>query len=78
VPVNSLALANFQIMFYLPLYFQSVKGTTAIMSGVYNLPTVAFFSLGVSGPSVAVERRATLTPVSCSPWSPAVSWERRA
>jgi hypothetical protein len=42
----SLSFTNFQIMFYLPLYFQSVKGTSAITSGVYNLPTVAFFSLG--------------------------------
>lgn len=34
------------VLFYLPIYFQSIKGTTAITSGVYQLPYVAFFALG--------------------------------
>jgi hypothetical protein len=38
--------ANFQVLFYLPLYFQSVKGDSAIMSGVYTLPFVCFYALG--------------------------------
>jgi hypothetical protein len=38
--------ANFQGLFYLPLYFQSVKGDSAIMSGVYTLPFVCFYALG--------------------------------
>jgi hypothetical protein len=38
--------ANFQVLFYLPLYFQSVKGDSAIMSGVYTLPYVCFYALG--------------------------------
>jgi hypothetical protein len=38
--------ANFQVMFYLPLYFQSVKGDSAIMSGVYTLPFVCFYTVG--------------------------------
>ncbi|KAL1874403.1 hypothetical protein VTK73DRAFT_329 [Phialemonium thermophilum] len=38
--------ANFQVLFYLPLYFQSVKGDSAIMSGVYTLPFVSFYALG--------------------------------
>jgi hypothetical protein len=38
--------ANFQGLFYLPLYFQSVKGDSAIMSGVYILPFVCFYALG--------------------------------
>jgi hypothetical protein len=33
-------------MFYLPIYFQSVKGDSAIISGVNTLPFLAFFGLG--------------------------------
>lgn len=33
-------------MFYLPIYFQSVKGDLAIISGVNTLPFLAFFGLG--------------------------------
>lgn len=38
--------ANFQVLFYLPIYFQSVKGDSAITSGVYTLPFVCFYALG--------------------------------
>jgi hypothetical protein len=38
--------ANFQVLFYLPLYFQSVKGDSAIMGGVYTLPFVCSYALG--------------------------------
>jgi hypothetical protein len=43
---SSANCANFQILFYLPIYFQSVKGDSAIMSGVYTLPLVSFYALG--------------------------------
>lgn len=33
-------------MFYLPIYFQSIQGQSAITSGVNSLPYMAFFSLG--------------------------------
>jgi hypothetical protein len=33
-------------MFYLPIYFQSIHGQSAIMSGVNNLPFMAFFAFG--------------------------------
>ena len=36
----------YQVMFYLPIYFQSIHGKTAIMSGVDTLPFLAVFSLG--------------------------------
>ncbi|KAL2833056.1 major facilitator superfamily domain-containing protein [Aspergillus cavernicola] len=36
----------YQVMFYLPIYFQSIHGKSAIMSGVDTLPFLAFFSLG--------------------------------
>lgn len=33
-------------MFYLPVYFQSIKGESAIISGVHTLPFLAFFAVG--------------------------------
>ncbi|KAI1386033.1 permease of the major facilitator superfamily [Hypoxylon trugodes] len=49
---------SFLILFNLPIYFQSVKGITAIMSGVYQLPYVAFFALGsmISGGIIGTTR----------------------
>ncbi|EED13803.1 efflux pump antibiotic resistance protein, putative [Talaromyces stipitatus ATCC 10500] len=38
--------AEFQVLFYLPIYFQSVHGQSAIASGVNTLPFIAFFALG--------------------------------
>ncbi|KAK9778874.1 hypothetical protein SCAR479_04110 [Seiridium cardinale] len=50
--------ALFQVMFYLPIYFQSIKGQSAIMSGVNCLPFLAFFALGslVSGAAIGKTR----------------------
>ncbi|CZR68566.1 probable permeases of the major facilitator superfamily [Phialocephala subalpina] len=39
-------LANFQVLFYLPIYFQSIHSQSAITSGVNSLPFMAFFALG--------------------------------
>ncbi|TVY84592.1 Dehydrocurvularin exporter [Lachnellula suecica] len=39
-------VAEFQILFYLPIYFQSVHGQSAIASGVNSLPFMAFFGVG--------------------------------
>ncbi|KAK9782214.1 putative MFS transporter [Seiridium cardinale] len=41
-------LTNFQSIFYLPIYFQSIHGQSAIISGVNNLPYVAFFAAGTT------------------------------
>ncbi|OQD61878.1 hypothetical protein PENPOL_c014G01459 [Penicillium polonicum] len=43
--------ALYQVLFYLPIYFQSIHGQSAIISGVNTLPFLAFFALGavVSG-----------------------------
>ncbi|KAJ6125185.1 hypothetical protein N7471_012502 [Penicillium samsonianum] len=51
-------LANFQIMFYLPIYFQAVHGMSAITSGVYCLPFMAFYTCGaiVSGGNIGKTR----------------------
>ncbi|RDW59964.1 hypothetical protein BP6252_13051 [Coleophoma cylindrospora] len=44
-------IADYQVLFYLPIYFQSVHGQSAITSGVHSLPFLAFLALGamVSG-----------------------------
>lgn len=49
--MNSTNIANYQMIFYLPIYFQSIHGMSAIKSGVNMLPFLAFFALGavVSG-----------------------------
>lgn len=39
-------LANFQVLFYLPIYFQSIHGQSAIESGVNSLPFMVFFAVG--------------------------------
>ncbi|KAL4935161.1 hypothetical protein BDV06DRAFT_234609 [Aspergillus oleicola] len=43
--------ALYQVMFYLPIYFQSIHGQSAIKSGVNTLPFLALFAVGavVSG-----------------------------
>ncbi|TLS22475.1 uncharacterized protein PpBr36_10041 [Pyricularia pennisetigena] len=37
---EALIPSSFTAAFFLPIYFQSVKGATPVMSGVYTLPTV--------------------------------------
>lgn len=44
--LSSANLANFQVLFYLPIYFQSIHGQSAIASGVNSLPFMAFFAAG--------------------------------
>lgn len=39
-------VAQFQVLFYLPIYFQSVHNQSAIASGVNTLPFIALFALG--------------------------------
>ncbi|KAI1583436.1 ProP Permease of the major facilitator superfamily [Pyrenophora tritici-repentis] len=50
--------ALYQVMFYLPIYFQSVHGQSAVTSGVNTLPFLAFFALGamVSGGAIGKTR----------------------
>ncbi|KAL4811310.1 major facilitator superfamily domain-containing protein [Aspergillus unguis] len=56
-------LGNFQILFYLPIYFQSVHGTSAIMSGVYSLPFMAFYTLGAILSGMIVGKTRLLQPI---------------
>ncbi len=54
---------NVQILFHLPIYFQSVKGTSAITSGVYQLPYVAFFALGSLISGTVIGKTRLLQPI---------------
>jgi hypothetical protein len=50
--------------FFLPIYFQAVKGTSPVMAGVYMLPSigmqiVAAISSGVMGKHTTTEQRMT-------------------
>lgn len=49
-------------MFYLPIYFQSVHGQSAIMSGVNSLPFLAFFALGAMLSGIVIGKTRLLQP----------------
>lgn len=49
-------------MFYLPLYFQSIHGQSAITSGVNTLPFLAFFALGAVSSGSAIGKTRLLVP----------------
>ncbi|KAJ7362409.1 putative MFS transporter [Mycena albidolilacea] len=55
-------LADFQIMFYLPIYFQSIHGQSAITSGVNNLPFLAMFATGAMFSGFLVGKTRLLQP----------------
>jgi hypothetical protein len=55
-------LTNFQVIFYLPIYFQSIHGQSAILSGLNNLPYVAFFAAGTALAGFGVTRTKLLQP----------------
>ncbi|PVH99828.1 MFS general substrate transporter [Periconia macrospinosa] len=54
---------SFLTLTFLPIYFQSIKGTTAIVSGVYQLPQVAFFALGAMMSGGIIGSTGHLAPV---------------
>ncbi|KAL3442938.1 hypothetical protein BJX65DRAFT_312399 [Aspergillus insuetus] len=39
-------LANFQVLFYFPIYFESIQDQSATASGVNSLPFMAFLAVG--------------------------------
>ncbi|KAK3629723.1 hypothetical protein LTR56_017117 [Elasticomyces elasticus] len=55
-------LADFQVLFYLPIYFQSIHGQSAITSGVHTIPFVAFFAAGSIVSGVLVSKTGYLQP----------------
>ncbi|QYT01836.1 MFS domain-containing protein [Trichoderma simmonsii] len=52
----------FLLLFYLPIYFQSIKGVSAIHSGVDNLPLVLSACLFIIMGGAAVEKTHMATP----------------
>ena len=50
-------------MFYLPIYLQSIHGQSAIMSGVNNLPYVAFFAAGTALSGFIITKTGLLQPL---------------
>ncbi|KAK6440787.1 hypothetical protein LTR95_002986 [Oleoguttula sp. CCFEE 5521] len=48
--------------YYLPLYFQSVRGASPIMSGVYVLPTAAALSVSSIGTGIYVRKAGLFIP----------------
>ncbi|KUI56700.1 Putative HC-toxin efflux carrier TOXA [Cytospora mali] len=54
--------AFYQVMFYLPIYFQSIHGQSAIISGVNSLPFLAFFALGAVSSGTAIGKTRHLQP----------------
>ncbi|KAF4209886.1 hypothetical protein CNMCM8980_006432 [Aspergillus fumigatiaffinis] len=50
--------ALYQVMFYLPIYFQSIHGQSAVRSGVNTLPFLALFAVGavISGAVIGKTR----------------------
>lgn len=55
-------MPNFQTIFYLPIYFQSIHGQSAITSGVNNLPYVAFYALGCIASGALIGKTKLLQP----------------
>ena len=56
-------LADFQVLFYLPIYFQSIHGQSAIASGVNTIPFVALFALGSLISGFLVSKTGHLQPL---------------
>ncbi|KAL7783306.1 putative MFS transporter [Trichoderma afarasin] len=56
-------LAEFLALFYLPIYFQSIHGQSAITSGVNTIPFVAFFALGSLVSGFLVSKTGYLQPL---------------
>ncbi|KAF2813563.1 MFS gliotoxin efflux transporter glia [Mytilinidion resinicola] len=55
-------VADFQVIFYLPIYFQSIHGQSAITSGVNSLPFLAFFALGAMVSGAVIGKTGFLQP----------------
>jgi hypothetical protein len=49
-------------MFYLPIYFQSIHGHSAIQSGVDTLPFLALFAVGAMASGAVIGKTRLLQP----------------
>jgi hypothetical protein len=55
--------ALFSMVFYLPLYFQAIRGTDAITSGVHNLPFIIAAMLSALGSGIFISNTGLATHV---------------
>ncbi|KAF8850830.1 MFS gliotoxin efflux transporter glia [Acephala macrosclerotiorum] len=53
---------DYQVIFYLPIYFQAIHGQSAIMSGVNTIPFLAFFAFGAMVGGAVVGKTHLLQP----------------
>ncbi|KAI0387382.1 MFS general substrate transporter [Hypomontagnella monticulosa] len=56
--------ALYAAIYYLPIYFQAVKGTSAILSGVYLLPLIIFQLLFAGASGGAVQKIGYIIPIT--------------
>lgn len=61
-PALSTNLANFDVQFYLPIYFQSIHGQSAIESGINAVPYIAFFAAGSVISGILIGKTRLLQP----------------
>ena len=61
-PLSSSNSALYQALFYLPIYFQSIKGQSAIISGVNSIPFLAFFAVGAVASGTVIGKTRLLQP----------------
>ena len=62
---DSLASSNsalYQVLFYLPIYFQSIHGQSALISGVNCIPFLVFFGVGALASGALIEKTRLLQP----------------
>lgn len=52
----------FVTLYYLPIYFQSIDNVTPIISGVRNIPLIAFFSVATYGSGRVITKTGVAAP----------------
>lgn len=60
--MQSTTAAFYQVMFYLPIFMQSIHGQSAILGGVNTLPFLVFFGVGTMVSGKVVEKTRYLQP----------------
>ncbi|KAL6882328.1 putative efflux pump antibiotic resistance protein [Trichoderma longibrachiatum] len=55
--------ALFAMVYYLPLYFQAIRGTDAVISAVHNLPFIIAAMLSALGAGIFISNTGLATPV---------------
>lgn len=55
----------YEVVFYLPIYLQSIHGQSAIIGGLNSLPFLVFFAVGAIVSGVTVGKTRLLQPIQC-------------